>query len=197
MRAPRCDHEKLKTDANFMNALQVLLVGYLLSGKCTEELNKSTGNSIKKNLQKTNFYSNGEKLSNKYNGPHHPLTLKFQNCLCNGENLQLKEPSSATLSHDKSSRISELLKNKGDSSDTESERISVPNNRNTMSPVIARRKSRDYMIRSPVNPSLFKKVSLLCIKLISPQIYFIRRAKILETLMMQTQKTLHLRGVQK
>lgn len=90
-----------------MKELQVLLVGYLLSGISIEALKQSNpqSNILHDVADEKTLYINGEKISNIFNGPHHQLTQKFKKCL---QRLEIDIPEPKTPPKTSSSKPAKL-----------------------------------------------------------------------------------------
>ena len=78
--------DSLKKNENFMNKLKVLLQGYLQMGIACENIGKettyrSTLTTSRRNQNPIDFYKNGLKLSKKFLGDCHQITLKFMTLL--------------------------------------------------------------------------------------------------------------------
>lgn len=95
-----------------MRNLQILLVGYLVAGKCNEKLKASgRGQSlITYYREQKELYTKGEKLSKKFIGEHHLLTGRFKASLLSLEKQKIGNGRGvAPENSEKYARLSSLI----------------------------------------------------------------------------------------
>lgn len=137
---------RLKENPEFMRNLQVLLLGYLISAKSLEEMKQSNDlSNVPDGMpDERTLYSNGEKISKKFNGTHHLLTLKFQKCLQRFEDKTSTRSSVRVNAMEKATRLSNLQ----ESSIDKGNGIELEQALHEMSPAhIKKTYSREYIIK--------------------------------------------------
>ena len=94
---------KLRDNKEFSGCLQSVLVGYLNSMACVSKLKQTESGQEHQTVDEKKLCVNGEKLSRKFNGEEHILTLRFRSCLVKLSSSPLTKPqqqASPSLLHE-------------------------------------------------------------------------------------------------